>query len=222
VRTAFSGGSGALQASGLPRRLALICAWAAVMVAASLTLIGWAADLLNNTATIVLAFGTFFGWMYSLRPLALAWHGWGELVNAALGGVLLPMYGYSNQTGEIDLAILFASLPFGLLVFLNLLATTWPDRAADAAVGKRTLATRWSEKRLRWLYATVAVMYLITILSLLRTGILPMLVAWSSLLVIPLVVWGALVYTRRRSPFPSVAAMVVLLVVQTGAWWVTI
>ena len=160
--------------------------------------------------------------MYSLRPLALAWHGWGELVNVSLGGVLLPIYGYAVQMDRIDVFILSASLPFGILAFLNLLATTWPDREADASVGKRTLATRWPSNRLRLLYMTVAAGFFLLMIFFLMTAILPPLVAWSSFMVTPLVVWGALAYTRSRSPFPSVAAMVLLLILQTIAWWMSI
>ena len=222
VRTAFSGGSGALQVSGLSRQLALISAWAALFIGITLVSIGWAVGLLNGYAIVILALGTFSGWMYSLRPLAFARRGWGELVNALLGGVLLPIYGYTVQTGRIDMIILFASLPFGMLAFLNLLATTWPDREADALVGKRTLATRWSPNQIRLLYTIVATGYFILIILYLRMAILPSLAAWSSLVVMPLVVWGALTYTRRRSPFPSVAAMVLLLILQTIAWWMSI
>ena len=222
VRTPFSGGSGALQSSGLSRQLALISAWVAVFIGITLVSIGWVSGLLNVTTIVILILGTFFGWMYSLHPLAFARHGWGELVNASLGGVLLPVYGYTVQTGRIDVTILLASLPFGILAFLNLLATTWPDRDADAMVGKRTLATRWSSNRLRLLHTTAAVGYFVLILLFLWAGILPPLVAWSSFLVTPLVVWGGLTYTRRRSPFPTVAAMVLLMILQTIAWWMTI
>ena len=85
-RTAFSGGSGALQVSGLSRQLALISAWAALFIGITLVSIGWAAGLLNGTAIVILTLGTFTSWMYSLRPLAFARRGWGELVNALLGG----------------------------------------------------------------------------------------------------------------------------------------
>ena len=221
-RTTFSGGSGALQGSGLPRRLALISAWAALFMGITLVSTGWGPGLLYATAIVTLVLGTFCGWMYSLRPLAFAWHGWGELVNPVLGGILLPIYGYSVQTGRIDATILSASLPFGMLAFLNLLATTWPDREADALVGKRTLATRWSSNQLRLLYWVAAAGYFAVIILFLRMAILPPLAAWSSFLVTPLVVWGGLTYTRRRSPFPSVAAMVLLLMIQTAAWWLLI
>ena len=99
-RTPFSGGSGALQLSGYPRRLALISAWVALSIGIILVSTGWTAGLLNATAIVTLVLGTFFGWMYSLRPLAFAWRGWGELVNPVLGGILLPIYGYSVQTGR--------------------------------------------------------------------------------------------------------------------------
>ena len=60
VRTDFSGGSGALQLSGLPRRLALISAWVALSIGITLVLIGWTAGLLNGYAIVILVLGTFF------------------------------------------------------------------------------------------------------------------------------------------------------------------
>jgi 1,4-dihydroxy-2-naphthoate polyprenyltransferase len=217
-RTPFSGGSGALPASGLPRWTALRAAWASLLIAGIVAFIGWEGELIPPPALAILALGAIFGWMYSLPPLALAWHGWGEVTNAFLGGVLAPVYAYTIQAGTVSLAIILACLPFGLLVFNNLLATQWPDRAADAAVGKRTLVTRWSTRRLRWLYLSAACIAFISLL-IFQGSVFPRLVAWSSFLALPLVVWGMVAFTYRRSPFPSVAAMVVLLVVQTVAWW---
>ncbi|NIS35092.1 MAG: prenyltransferase, partial [Actinobacteria bacterium] len=96
----------------------------------------------------VLVVGAVFGWQYSLPPLALAWRGVGEVDNAALGGLVLPAYGFAVAAGTVTVDALLATVPFATVVFLNLLDTTWPDRAADAAVGKRTLATRWPAGRL--------------------------------------------------------------------------
>jgi 1,4-dihydroxy-2-naphthoate octaprenyltransferase len=94
--------------------------------------------------------------MYSMPSLKLAWRGWGELTNASLGAVLLPVYAYTIQSGQVDLRIILASLPFGLLAFNNLLATQWADRGADAHVGKRSLAILWSTSKLRLTYTGVA------------------------------------------------------------------
>jgi len=217
-RTPYSGGSGALSASGLPRRIALMAAWASLLLAGLAAVYGWKSGLIPPLALAILALGAIFGWMYSLPPLALAWHGWGEVTNALLGGVLVPIYAYAVQAGTVNPAIILACLPFGLLVFNNLLATQWPDRAADAAVGKQTLVTRLSARRLRWLYLCAASIAFISLLVF-KGSVFPSLVAWSSFLALPVNVWGWADFTRRRSPFASVAAMLVLLVVQTAAWW---
>jgi 1,4-dihydroxy-2-naphthoate octaprenyltransferase len=159
--------------------------------------------------------------MYSLKPLALGWKGLGELENALLGGVLLPLFGYVVQGGELNLWIILSLIPFGGSVFVNLLATTWPDRHADELVGKRTLATRWSLRSLRYLYWTVSLGILLTLLTLLNR-VLPRQVVLTSFLVTPVLLWGGLRYTRQHSPFPTVAAMVLLLFAQLGAWWSTV
>lgn len=65
---------------------------------------------------------------------------------------MLPAYGFAVASREVTVDTLLATLPFATVVFLNLLDTTWPDRRADAAVGKATLATRWPARRLRAVY----------------------------------------------------------------------
>lgn len=218
VRTPFSGGSGALPETGLPRRLAKIGAWVSLIIGAGLAIGGAATGHVSRTALLVLIFGAFFGWMYSLPPLSLARRGWGELDNALLGGVLLPLYGYATQSGRLEISVIAACLPFASLVFVNLLATTWADREADCLVGKLTLATRWTIQHLRLLYVSVSI-GAFTLLLLLNRWLLPSVVVRTSFLVLPLVVWGAISYTRHRNPFPTVAAMVAMLIVQAAAWW---
>jgi 1,4-dihydroxy-2-naphthoate octaprenyltransferase len=159
--------------------------------------------------------------MYSLRPLALAWRGWGELDNAMLGGVALPVYAYVVQAGQLDLRAVLIFIPFGMLAFVNLLATTWADREADASVGKYTLATRWPVARLQLIYLAVALGAFIFLL-LFANLIFPPIVVLYSFLVLPVLIWGLLVYTRQHSPFPTVAAMTVFLLLQIAAWGLTI
>jgi 1,4-dihydroxy-2-naphthoate octaprenyltransferase len=221
IRTPFSGGSGALLRTGLPRIFALRAAWGAAILGALITLIAFDREFLTPSAIWILTLGTFFGWMYSLKPLALGWRGFGELDNALLGGVLLPLYGYVVQAGKFDAWVFTALLPFGASAFINLLATTWPDREADEAVGKRTLATRLPVQYLRLLYWSVAVGIVLSLLLLLHR-ILPLSVVAGSLLTAPVILWGGLRYTRQHSPLPTVAAMVLLLFAQTIAWWSTV
>jgi len=90
-RTPFSGGSGAQPESGLTPGMALKAAWLALIVGSVLGTLGMFLRLLSPTALAVLVWGACCGWMYALRPLALAWRGWGELDNAMLDGVALPV-----------------------------------------------------------------------------------------------------------------------------------
>jgi 1,4-dihydroxy-2-naphthoate octaprenyltransferase len=217
-RTLFSGGSGALPNSTLPRRVALQAGWVSLAAGFMLAIYGWTVGALNSTALFILATGTFLGWMYSVPPLALAWKGWGELDNAVTGGMALPLFGFAVLAGTIDFPTAAGWAPFVALVFLNLLATTWPDREADLAVGKRMLATRWSPVRLRRVYWVVAALFFV-MFPLLVGWSLPPRVAWSSYLVAPLVIIGGLLYTKVHSPLPSVAPMVTMAVIQFVAWF---
>ncbi|MDG5778455.1 prenyltransferase [Haloarculaceae archaeon H-GB1-1] len=143
----------------------------------------------------------------------------GELDNAALGGLLLPVYGASVLDDPL-LTTALAVVPFFLVVLLNLIATQWPDREADAAVGKRTFAVRWSARRLRRSYVALAILAFGSLFALHPT-ILPTPVVLASLPVAPLTAWAASCYTSRHVPLPSVAAMVSLAVLQLLAWaWV--
>ncbi len=220
-RTLFSGGSGALPKSGLPRIIALRAAWGAGSVGPLIALLAIVRGSLSALSLGILLIGTLLGWMYSLKPLALGWRGLGELDNAVLGGVLLPLYGYVVQAGKFEAWVIAALLPFGGAVFINLLATTWPDRVADRQVGKQTLATRMPTGYLRVLYWSFALAIVISVILLLHR-VLPVEVVFGSLLITPVLLWGGLRYTRQHSPFPTATAMVLLLAAQFVGWWLTI
>jgi len=230
-RTPFSGGSGALQETGLPRTVTLRAATLSLVFGAALTALFLLTDTLSLDAAGLLAVIAVLGWQYSVPPLALIRHGIGELDNAVLGGLVLPIYGAAVVGGELP-TVALAVVPFTLVVFLNLLEVHWPDREADAAAGKRTLVVRWPPARLRTTYAVVAVTAAVALLVLTPLGVwqnspvptpIPVPVAAASFAVAPLVVWGWLGYTKRRLPWPSVAAMVGLAAVQFLAWcWVAL
>lgn len=217
-RTPFSGGSGVLPSGQISRSVALQAGWIWLILGSIIAVIGVATRILNINALLILLLGALGGWMYSLPPLRLAWRGWGEIDNAVLGGMALPLYGYAVQTARIDMWVVAACLPFTLVVFINLLATTWADRQADAQVGKYTLAVRLPVRSLRLIYATAASLCFIA-LFFLMDYILPRIVAVGSFVALPLVVWGGLRYTRIRSPHPTVFAMITLLFIQMALWF---
>ena len=214
-RTPFSGGSGALPRTGLSRTVVL-AAGAVALAAGSALVAVTAGGALPRLSVWLLAAVAVLGWQYSVGPLAFAWRGLGELVNAVLGGLLLPVYAASVATGRVTLSAVAACLPFAIVVFLNLLDTTWPDRRADAAVGKRTLATRWSTGRLRGAYWVGVVTFAAATVALATT--LPSAVWAVTAGVLPVLAYAGSRYTADESPAPTVAAMVALAVAQTAAW----
>ncbi len=218
VRTPFSGGSGTLPRTGRSPALALAAAGALLAGGTALAVAAAVTGTLHPVAAALLALGTLGGWAYSVGPFPLGWHGLGEVTNSLLGGMVLPLYGVAVAGGAVDAEAALVFLPFTLLVGANLLATTWPDRDADARVGKRTLATRWPVPWLRAVYAATNAAF-VAATVLLAPGPLDPRVAAASLLVVPLVGFGMLVYTRWRSPFPAVAAMVAVAIIQLAAWW---
>lgn len=135
-----------------------------------------------------------------------------------MGGLLLHLYGHALLSDQISLEMILICLPFTLLTFNNLLATTWADKQADGHVGKRTLATQLTVRQLRWLYTAVAIAaFLVLILQ--SDWIAPISVVYTSLLALPMVIWGWRTYTRMHNPYPSSNAMVVFLLAQMMAWY---
>ncbi|ELZ49638.1 1,4-dihydroxy-2-naphthoate octaprenyltransferase [Halorubrum coriense DSM 10284] len=217
-RTPFSGGSGALVDTGLPRGLALRAGVVAGGLGLALVAFGVAGDpVLSPTAAALLAGILVLGWQYSVGPLRLAWNGLGAPTNALLGGVALPLYGFAVVAGAVTFPAALATLPFGVVVFVNLLETTWPDRRADAAVGKRTLATRWSPRNLRAAYGVGGAVAAVAAVAL-AGRVLPPVVTGATLLPLIGLVPGYRRFTRRDEPLPAVATMVALAAATTVAW----
>lgn len=217
-RTPYSGGSGVLPAGGVPRKLALQAACLTLISGLLIQIVAVSLGVHSWVAAVILIVIAFLGWMYSLPPLALAWNGWGEIDNALLGGMLMPLYGYAIVAQTLTWLPILATLPLTMLVFINLLAVTWPDREPDGAVGKNTLATRWPIYRLRLLYYGVAATLIFLNMALLLIGPLPTPVAIAALTITPFIVWGAAMYTRIESPHPTVYAMVGMIISQVVSW----
>ncbi|MEZ3143139.1 prenyltransferase [Halobaculum sp. MBLA0143] len=212
----FSGGSGALHEYDLPRSVAR---WATTTTAAATLPAGLLAYSLGVPLRALAVLGVVLvgGWEYSLPPLELAWRGLGALTNALLGALLLPVYAVAVvTTPTLDHVALF--VPFTVVTTLSLLTTQWPDRDGDAAVGKRTLATRLSPARLRRLFFAVAAAYPVSVATVHLTVGLPTPVLVAHLLPLPAIAWGTRTFTRQESPLPGVTAMVSTAVAVGAAW----
>ncbi len=143
-RTWFSGGSGVLGAGGLARaaggramRIAAVFGAAAIVGAAT-----------QSPATAALGALCMLGaWAYSAPPLSLMGSGLGELSASLIVAFLTPLTAISLHGGRLDAGMAAALASLVLLHWAMLLAFSLPDRASDAAVGKRTLVVRMGAMR---------------------------------------------------------------------------
>jgi len=116
--------------------------------------------------------GLLVAWAYSAPPLQLMARGAGEA--AIVAGWLLVVLGTDLvQRGGFAARPLVAGLPFALLVAAILYLNQFPDAAADAAAGKRTLVVRLGVPRARWGYAALAAAAYLWLAGALMLGALP-------------------------------------------------
>lgn len=116
--------------------------------------------------------GLLTGWAYSAPPLKLQSRGLGEFgITAAW--VLVVVGSDFVQRRVFDPAPLLAGLGFALLVANVLYINQFPDIAADAAAGKRTLVVRLGTARARYGYLAIALLCYGWVLGLTVAGRLP-------------------------------------------------
>ncbi len=205
-RTHFSGGSGVLPSGALPPswalRAALVCGGASMGLA-----VWWvAAGVLSPQVLGITVLALLGGWFYSMPPLAFERTSAGELDNAVLGGFMMPLIAYAAQT-EVTPLVVMRLVPAFLIVFVNLLGVHWPDRQADAQVGKRSLVVALGE-RTRSLHSVSILMTYAFVFAL--TGrVFPPLVMLAALATLPLGLYAAWRFWKRPGPFLSSLLMMV-------------
>jgi 1,4-dihydroxy-2-naphthoate octaprenyltransferase len=116
--------------------------------------------------------GLVIGWAYSAPPLKLNSRGGGELAVAA-GFTLIVLGTDYVQRGSFSSLPLIAAVPYALLVTNILYLNQFPDRAADAAVGKRHWVVRLPVQQARWGYLAVGLAAYGWLLIAVLLGVLP-------------------------------------------------
>ncbi len=188
--TRWSGGSRVLVAGQIPRGAALLAALALLVVGlgalALLRATGRAGPLATPTFLTML----LLSWEYSAPPLRLHATGFGELTVAAVVTALVPVAGFYLQSPTlVGMApLLLGLVPLACLQVAMLLAIEFPDAAADAAVGKRTLVVRLGPRLGAVLYVLLIVAAYLALPVLLVRG-LPGVVAVAVAVGAPLGVW---------------------------------
>lgn len=141
TRTPFSGGSGTLVDGSLAPVIAIRAA-AVCAVAGTLGAAGLLAARHPLAAALAIVIGAL-AWSYSGPPARLLATGFGEFDTALVVAVLVPLCAFAAQTGAIDTRTLVSTLPGAAAMFAMMLGVEFPDRAADAATGKRNLLVRF-------------------------------------------------------------------------------
>lgn len=152
-RSPFSGGKRVLVDGLLTRGETWGIAAGGYLVAmlAGLAVVRWRA----GGVLWIGAVGMALAYFYHAPPLRLSYRGLGELAVAVAYGPLLCAGTYLVQRGSIPITIVLISLPLGLLIAAFLWINEFPDFAADAMSGKRTLVVRLGRRTAAWGFAAL-------------------------------------------------------------------
>lgn len=148
----FSGGSRLIQDGVLAAaRMREWAAWLAMLAVGG----GIVLAALSGPALLVIGLaGAAIGWAYSSPRVALMSRGAGEIAVAAAWWLVVLGADYVQRQRLHDMAAI-AGVSYALLVAAVLLVNEFPDRSADAAVGKRTLVVRLGPEGAVMLYAAL-------------------------------------------------------------------
>jgi len=128
--------------------------------------------------------GLLVGWAYSAPPFKLQSRGLGEFGITA-GWLLIVVGADFVQRHGFDFAPVAAGLGFALLVANVLYINQFPDVAADAQAGKRTVVVRLGVANARFGYLLIALLCYNWVLAMVVDGRLPPLALVSLLGAIP-------------------------------------
>ena len=132
----------------------------------------WLAWTSGPGLLLIGAAGLFFGWAYTAPPLALVRRGLGEIAIAA-GWLLVAVGSDYALRGAFSFQPVAAGLSFSLLVVNVLYINQFPDRAGDAATGKRTLVVRLGTDTAKWGYLLIGIVAHGWLLAMIGEGVLP-------------------------------------------------
>jgi 1,4-dihydroxy-2-naphthoate octaprenyltransferase len=119
------------------------------------------------------AAGVAISVFYTAPPLRLVHRGLGEIAVALGFGPIMLLGAYFVQAERFAFEATYLSIPVAILIALVLYLNEIPDRAGDAAAGKRTLPVRWSKDAVIGVYAWSVTLTYALIAAGALTGILP-------------------------------------------------
>jgi 1,4-dihydroxy-2-naphthoate octaprenyltransferase len=143
--------------------------------------------------------GLLLGWAYSAPPLALMKRGLGEATVALTWGLVVVGADYVQRKHFFVIPAAVA-VSFALLVGNILVINGFPDAAADALVGKRTLVVRLGARWAAWAYLVFALLAYAWLVVGVWLFIHPEPALWG-LASVPLSLWAFLqLYKHANQP----------------------
>ncbi len=183
--TPYSGGSRVIQYGLVSRRTMFL--WAAGLIAAGAAIGVVLAVLRGYLLLPIGALGLFLAIFYSAPPFKLAYRGLGDLAVALGFGPIVVLGSYYVAARSVSAEAFYASIPVAILVMLILYVNQVPDRKADAAAGKATVAVRFSRRAIVVGYGAAAVAAFVSIVIGVLTGLMPV-TSLAALVAAPLAV----------------------------------
>jgi 1,4-dihydroxy-2-naphthoate octaprenyltransferase len=213
-KSAFAGGSQAIQRGMVPRGYARIGAnvAAALVLAAGLLL-----TFVFRTGPWTLPLGLIglaSGYFYSARPMRWVERGVGELLIGLCYGWLPIAVGFYLQRGSCDPLILPLAIPVGLSIFNVILINEFPDYPADLASGKRNMTVRLGKGRAAMIYAAATVLQWPGLLLSLAYGLPDQALLWYAPVFLVTLVLLAMVARRRyedRKALEAICGMTIVV-----------
>jgi 1,4-dihydroxy-2-naphthoate polyprenyltransferase len=139
------------------------------------------------------------GWAYTAPPLRLAYRPFGEAASALPMGLGIVWGTAAAQTSSVPFSVWWAAAPLALYTAGILHANNARDRSHDAAVGKRTLATRISVDAVVWEFRLLLGGAAVVLAAALATRGIPL---WCLGAALPAVI-GVRLAARARSDLDS-------------------
>ncbi len=165
----FSGGSRSLPENLVPRQQVLIAAGACASLA---VLVGLIIKFVYNTGPWTLPLGIaamVVGYAYTGKPFQLIYRGLGEVFDGLTIAWLPIVVAYYLLTGVLPgIYVLLVGVPVVTSIVLAGLICEYPDYASDKASKKNNLVARLGPHRAVWLYGSLGVA---TIGSLIFLGV---------------------------------------------------
>ena len=183
---------------------------AKILSLSSLALAGLAVVLGVSPLIAPLALvANIIGWLYSLPPFRLAYHGLGEAAIAVGTGFCVTAAGYLTVRGYLDTHFMLFSAALVLYGFVLGLSLELPDMEADRVGGKMNLVARFGWRTCLRL-ALLLCLASTVILALYLGNILGNILTLASLVPLTVVLFGNFLATENRSRRDVVATACIL------------